>query len=30
MIQFQTLIFVISVNRAIVRVVHKILEIWCI
>ena len=28
-IQFQTLIFVISANRAIVRVVRKILEIWC-
>ena len=28
-IQFQTLIFVISVNRANVRVVRKILEIWC-
>ena len=29
MIQFQTLIFVIFANRANVRVVRKILEIWC-
>ena len=28
-IQFQTLIFVIFANRANVRVVRKILEIWC-
>ena len=29
MIQFQTLIFVIFANRTNVRVVRKILEIWC-
>ena len=28
-IQFQTLIFVIFANRVSVRVVRKILEIWC-
>ena len=28
-IQFQTLIFVISANRVNVRVVRKILEVWC-